>query len=129
LKERLKWEVFCKEMKSYPLLCPICRWNDKKAEVVCETCGTRIKDIENKGVDVALATDLLVYGLTGSYDAAIIVSGDNDFIPVIEKLKERKPELKIEVAQFENAVGHRMRIVTDKYYPLDKDFDKFGKFL
>jgi len=40
-----------------------------------------------KGVDVHLATDLLVGGYENLWDTAIMVSSDTDLIPAIEKLK------------------------------------------
>lgn len=130
LKKKLKWYVFSKPIRAYPFFCPHCRWANIQTQVVCSKCGNTLKEVKNKGVDVALATDLLVYGMSetsSSYDVAILVSGDNDFIPVIEKLKERRPEVKVEVAQFKNAVGDDMIRVTDEFYALDDCADKIGK--
>jgi len=130
LQTRLKWKVFSKKTRAYPFFCPHCKWSGDQTQVICQKCGKEIKKLENKGVDVALATDLLVYGLSdtaSSYDVAILVSGDNDFVPVIEKLKDRRPQVKIEIAQFSNAVGFPMRDVADKFYPLDEDADKIGR--
>jgi uncharacterized LabA/DUF88 family protein len=130
LKKKLKWEVFSKKSKAYPFFCPYCRWKGLQTPVVCQKCGNELKELKNKGVDVALAVDLLMYGMsdmTSSYDVAILVSGDNDFVPVIEKLKDRRPQVKVEIAQFENAVGFDMKRVSDKFYPLDNIADKIGK--
>jgi len=99
--------------------------------VVCRECGKPLKEVTNKGVDVALATDLLVYGMSdppiSSYDVAILVTGDNDFIPVIEKLKDRRPQVKIEIAQFSSAVGFDLKRIADRFYPLETCADKIGK--
>lgn len=127
LRTNLKWEVYYKEIKSHPFLCPHCYWKGNEYQVVCGSCGEKIKNVRNKGVDVALATDVLLYGLTDAYDVAILVSGDNDFVPVVKKLKDRKPQLRVEIAQFENAVGYEMRETADKFYPFDKDYTKIGK--
>jgi len=43
-----------------------------------------------KGVDVHLATDILVGGYENSWDTAIIISSDTDLIPAISKLRELK---------------------------------------
>lgn len=127
LETRLKWVVYSKKIRSYPFLCPHCRWKGEEYQVVCGRCGTKIKNVKNKGVDVALATDLLIYGMADAYDVAVLVSGDNDFVPVIKKLKDRRPQLRIEIAQFENAVGHEMKMVTDEFYPLDRNYADIGK--
>jgi len=47
-----------------------------------------------KGVDVKIATDLLVGAYENLYDDAIVISSDTDFCPVIRDIKERD---KIEV--------------------------------
>ena len=39
----------------------------------------RVKDSEEKGTDVNLATRLLVDGFTGAYEQAVVVSNDADF--------------------------------------------------
>jgi uncharacterized LabA/DUF88 family protein len=54
----------------------------KNVTVQCENCGrttTKERSIE-KGVDVALASDLLSLAAVGAYDIATIVSGDLDFL-------------------------------------------------
>lgn len=129
LETRLKWYVFSKKTRSYPFLCPRCRWYGRQTPVECQVCHTKLSDVKNKGVDVAMATDLLLYGMSqdaSSYDVAMIVSGDNDFVPVIRKLKDRRPQVRIEVAQFDNAVGYEMRQAVDRFYPLDANADKIG---
>lgn len=52
-------------------------------------CGKAFIKTKEKGIDVALATDLLLYEFTNEYDAAVVVSGDSDLTPVIRKLRDR----------------------------------------
>jgi len=40
-----------------------------------------------KGVDVLIATDMLTGALRDCYDTAILISGDGDFVEVIEEIK------------------------------------------
>jgi len=49
--------------------------------------------IREKGVDVKLATDLLVGAFDDWYDTAIIVSSDTDLTPAIEYLKFKKKRI------------------------------------
>ena len=78
--------------------------------------GTEKKE---KGVDVALATDLLYYGLRRFYDVAIIVSGDTDLAGAIERIKKTEATIHMEIAQFRNAIGDELLKICDYFYPLD----------
>lgn len=42
--------------------------------------------IEEKGTDINLATHLITKGFMNAYDTAIIMSGDTDYIPVLDVL-------------------------------------------
>ena len=43
-----------------------------------------------KGVDVKIATDLLVGAYENLYDDAIVISSDTDLLPAMQKVKEKK---------------------------------------
>lgn len=43
-----------------------------------------------KGIDVALAIDIVAMGMDNGYDAAILVSSDTDLMPAIETVFARK---------------------------------------
>ena len=42
---------------------------------------------QEKCVDIALASDMLYYSCMDSLDIAVLLSGDKDFIPVLEKVR------------------------------------------
>lgn len=46
-----------------------------------------------KGVDVLIATDLLVGAYENIYDTAILVTSDTDLIPAIEKVRSMKKKI------------------------------------
>ena len=60
---------------------------------------------------------MAVMGLEDLFDAAILVSGDADFIPVVEFLRNRKKI--VEVAQFHNAISWHLRRAVDGVFELD----------
>ena len=41
----------------------------------------------SKGVDIALAADLLANAFRDNYDLAVLIAGDGDFVPVVEEVK------------------------------------------
>jgi uncharacterized LabA/DUF88 family protein len=47
----------------------------------------RGKNVEAKGVDIRLATDVLSHAFLDNYDVAVLVTNDGDFVPVVEAIK------------------------------------------
>jgi len=45
------------------------------------------KGEKSKGVDIALAKDLLVHGFLDHYDVAAVIAGDGDYVPLVEEVK------------------------------------------
>src|SRR5437867_1621774 len=50
----------------------------------CPTCGAEYEYTTEKRVDTRLVADLIHYAANGAYDAAVLVSGDDDFVPAVE---------------------------------------------
>lgn len=74
-----------------------------------------------KGVDVRLATDMLVHGFRNNYDTAILVSGDNDFSDALQAAKELGKH--VEVALFGTGrTSQQLRAEADKVVVIDKAF-------
>jgi len=65
-----------------------------------------------KGDDVYLANDVLVGAYENSYDVAILVSGDEDFVPIINTLK--RLNRKTENAFFAKTSSKKLRKICDK---------------
>jgi len=58
--------------------------NDK-----CPSCGSDMRGTEEKGVDVRIATDMVMLAWVDSYDIAVLVSSDSDFVPVAQFLQTK----------------------------------------
>jgi hypothetical protein len=50
----------------------------------CNMCGGEYEYTTEKRVDTRLVADLIHYAANGAYDAAVLVSGDDDFVPAVE---------------------------------------------
>lgn len=70
-----------------------------------------------KGIDVALVTDLLRLAFRNVFDVAIIVSGDQDFAKAFEEVK--RLGIRVEVASFNYAIGEETKMLADRFISLD----------
>src|SRR5687767_3410614 len=50
----------------------------------CNVCSGEYEYTTEKRVDTRLVADLIHYAANGAYDAAVLVSGDDDFVPAVE---------------------------------------------
>jgi uncharacterized LabA/DUF88 family protein len=81
LKEEMRWEVVL-----YPL---------GKKTMRCNECGHEHTTYAEKGVDVGLATKMLMLAVNQAYETAILVSGDRDYVETVQHIKGRG--LRVEV--------------------------------
>ena len=73
-----------------------------------------------KGIDVAIAVESLSLAYQDAYDTAILVSGDSDYIELVEAIKARGKH--IECAMFKNQSAGILLEHVDVFHPLD-EFD------
>jgi len=78
---------------------------------------TKFNQEFQKGIDVALVTELLRMAREDVYDTALVVSGDNDYKNAIECVKSMGK--RVEVASFRSALGDDLKEVADKLIFLD----------
>lgn len=70
--------------RGYPR-CPHCQVEATK----CAACGHDMRGTEEKGVDTRIVTDMISLAWVNSYDAAVLVSADRDFVPVADFLQAK----------------------------------------
>lgn len=114
---RLEEDFECVEFRFFGVLKldPVGTWVDKKGAV---KVGRRVGE---KGVDVALTVDL--YRFSSDFDHAILVSGDFDYVPAIQAVKDRLRNITIVPVMSgapPSASGHarRLRGMSDFERPL-----------
>ncbi|MCH7740307.1 MAG: NYN domain-containing protein [Chloroflexi bacterium] len=73
-----------------------------------------------KGVDVMMATDIVVGAFRDIYDTAIVVSGDGDFYPAMQVAKDLGKH--IEVVAFDSNLSPEAKRVADSATLLKKTF-------
>lgn len=72
-----------------------------------------------KAVDVQLAVDALSWAWNGLFDVALLVTGDGDFTPLAEAIRDRGPL--VAVCSFGKKLSDELREVADRvgYLPAD----------
>jgi uncharacterized LabA/DUF88 family protein len=79
-------EVVSKERKTkFPPSCPSCH----QAIAICPHCQAEMTGTVEKGIDTAIVTDMIRLAWEDSYDLAVLVSSDRDFIPAVELLNAK----------------------------------------
>ena len=66
-----------------------------------------IAPANEKGIDVALAVDMMRMAMEGAMDVAVLFSSDNDLLPAVEALF-RFPQCHVEVAAWSQAPRIRL---------------------
>jgi uncharacterized LabA/DUF88 family protein len=69
----------------HPPTCPSCHETIAK----CPHCGNAVRGTMEKGVDVSIVTDMFQHAWDNTYDIAVLLSNDADFIPAAEFLNTR----------------------------------------
>jgi hypothetical protein len=79
-------EVIARERKTkHPPKCPSCH-----AEITkCPARGATTIGTVEKGIDTAIVTDIIRLAWEDSYDLAVLISSDRDFIPAVEYLNAK----------------------------------------
>ena len=73
-----------------------------------------------KGVDVRLATDMLLHAARGNCEVAILVSGDTDFVDMVQGVKDLGKN--VEIALFDPRGSQALRRVADGVVEVDAPF-------
>ncbi len=82
-----------------------------------------MRKLIEKGVDVRIASDMLSLAFHNAYDVAILLSGDSDFVEVVEEIKHQGKI--VENAVFREASSKELRDACDNYIYLDDYLDRF----
>ncbi len=70
-----------------------------------------------KGIDVALAVEALALAYQDAYDSALLVSGDGDYVELVEGIKRTGKH--VECAMFKNQSAGILLEYVDIFQPLD----------
>jgi len=82
------YNVLVKERK--PGSAPKCN-NEacRKRIYECPHCGGRLRRTVEKGIDTALLTEMIRTAFDNTFDVAVLLSEDSDFVPAVRFIQER----------------------------------------
>lgn len=80
------------------------------------------KTRKSKGVDITLSKDMLVHAFQGTFDVAVLVAGDADYVPLVREVK--RFGRRVVVAFFQNAPGmsEALRLESDVFQDITAFF-------
>lgn len=79
--------------------------------------GTTIYQVKED--DIHIAVDMVKFAYNNTYDTAIIISTDGDFVPAIEAVKEKGK--KVENIGFQNKFSWHLKQKSDRFKQLTKE--------
>lgn len=71
-----------------------------------------------KGIDVAIAVESLSLAYENAYDTAVLVSGDGDYVELVEAIKRKGKH--VECAMFKNQSAGVLIEYVDIFHPLEE---------
>ena len=74
------------------------------------------KGVGSKQVDISLATDMLVHASHRNYETAILVAGDEDYIPLVKAVKNEG--CRVVLWFLDNGLSPKLKQVVDFYFDL-----------
>ena len=86
-----------------------------------------VKGRPSKGVDIALATDLLGHAFRDNLDAAVVIAGDGDYVPMIEEVKRLGKRVYVAFLAKDSGLNARLELAADEFFPLERWFERSWK--
>jgi len=74
--------------------------------VRCKKCGDSRHSYTEKGIDVALATKMLVLGNNRALETAILVSGDKDYLETVQAVKSMG--MRVEIVSWKRSLSKEL---------------------
>jgi uncharacterized LabA/DUF88 family protein len=78
------------------------------------------KGDKEKGVDLAVARKMLTHGFRRNYDAAVLVAGDEDYVGLVEDLKDQG--LLVFGVFYSTGLSPRLKLAFDRFVDLTQFF-------
>jgi len=75
---------------------------------------------KSKGVDISLCTDMLSHGFADDYEVAVLVTGDGDYLPLVEAVKRMGHVVLL--AGFKCGLSEDLKLAADGFFDLTEHY-------
>ena len=76
------------------------------------------KNRKSKRVDITLATDMLTHAHRGNYDIAILVAGDDDYVPLVKAIKDEGRRVVLWFFENSKGLSKRLKLESDFFFDI-----------
>ncbi len=116
--------IFLYEGVVYPLSPEKKKWYTDLTNISGFTIKTSFDKISSniaseKKIDITIAIDIVSLAYEDSYDTAVLVSGDGDFLPVVKKVRELDKNIEIWAFNYSLANVFKEELKSDNIHYLD----------
>lgn len=81
------------------------------------------RDVKAKGVDIALATDMLSNAFLDNYDAAVLLAGDGDYCPIVDEVKHLGKQVYVCFFHGPNSgLCSKLKLASDGFVDIEYEF-------
>jgi uncharacterized LabA/DUF88 family protein len=77
---------------------------------------SKVKGKRSKRVDISLATDMLSHAHRDNYDIAILVAGDEDYVPLVQAVMAEGK--RVVLWFFGDGLSRSLKVAADHYYDI-----------
>jgi len=109
-------QAYVAQQRFFSDLCSTPDFEVRLGRLQIKSDGTKTE----KGVDVTLAIDMLTGAFKNHYDVAILISGDADFVEVLQEIKELAKH--VELAVFPDQKCYHLKKSSDRQIVLNDSF-------
>ncbi|MFW9938017.1 MAG: NYN domain-containing protein [Candidatus Thorarchaeota archaeon] len=128
-KDRMLESIILYEGVVYPLSIEKKKWyqdlkNKSGYQVKTSFDKITVNEAIEKKIDIQIAVDIISLAYENKFDTAVLVSGDGDFVPIVERLKDLNKNVELWAFRYSLANALKQVIEQENIFYLDDVLSK-----